>query len=308
MFIADSLYYGKPTLTPFNFLRTNLSSVSLFYGINPWHYYVSQAIPILLTTALPFTLHGIWTTVTSKSPRNTPLKTILITIIWTVGVYSLAGHKEWRFLHPILPLLYIFAAKSIVDSSFPQQDIERDPKSAASPPVSRAKIRPQTLTAIHRQFHLPNISKKYLYLVLATVPISLYIILFYCNAPISVLSYIRSIPQKELNKTTIGVLMPCHSLPGDAYVHRETLAHGRMWALGCEPPLESVLRVYVNQWKLMPISCLGTKTCQPLRTKRTCSSNHPTITFRHIFRSMSIQTSHYRLFPHPCLGFPRHLQ
>jgi phosphatidylinositol glycan class B len=307
MFIADSLYYGKPTLTPFNFLRTNLSSVSLFYGKNPWHYYVSQAIPVLLTTALPFTLHGIWITITSKSPRNIPLRTLLITIIWTVGVYSLAGHKEWRFLHPILPLLYIFAAKSIVDSSFSQQHAKRDLKSAADPRASRAKIRPQTLTAIHRQFHLSHISKKYLYLLLATVPISLYIILFYCSAPISVLSYIRSIAQKELDKTTIGVLMPCHSLPGDAYVHREKLAHGRMWALGCEPPLESVLRVYVNQWKLIPTSCLGTKTCRPLWTKRMYSSNRPSITCRHISRSMSIQTFLYRLFPRPCLGFLRHL-
>ena len=59
LFTPDSLYYGKPTLTPLNFLLTNLSSISLFYGSNPWHFYVTQALPILCTTALPFVLHGV---------------------------------------------------------------------------------------------------------------------------------------------------------------------------------------------------------------------------------------------------------
>ncbi|KAK1234961.1 glycosylphosphatidylinositol anchor biosynthesis [Marasmius sp. AFHP31] len=60
IFVLDTLYYGQATLTPFNFLKTNLSSVSLFYGSNPWHFYISQAIPILCTTAIPFVLHGGW--------------------------------------------------------------------------------------------------------------------------------------------------------------------------------------------------------------------------------------------------------
>ncbi|KAF9484713.1 glycosyltransferase family 22 protein [Pholiota conissans] len=230
MLAIDSLYYNKLTLIPLNFLKTNLSSVSLFYGTNPWHYYISQAIPILLTTALPFTLHGIWATITSKSPRNTPLKTMLATIIWTVAIYSLAGHKEWRFLHPTLPLLYIFATKSIVDSF-------------------RLKL--------PRKQNLP---KKYLGFLLATAPVSAYVILFYCSAPISVMSYIRSIPKGQLNQTTIGVLMPCHSIPGHAYIHRELLAHGRMWALGCEPPLEhqdlSTYKDQTNVFYASPVSYL----------------------------------------------------
>jgi len=42
LLLVDSLYYGKLTFTPLNFLRVNLSSVSLFYGANPWHYYVTD--------------------------------------------------------------------------------------------------------------------------------------------------------------------------------------------------------------------------------------------------------------------------
>src|ERR1700728_2688040 len=111
--MIDSWYYQKLTFTPFNFLLTNLSSVSQFYGTNPWHYHLTQSIPILCTTALPFVLHGMWTT-SPFGPRS--LRTMFVSVAWTVGVYSVAGHKEWRFIHPILPLLHVFAARSLVDS------------------------------------------------------------------------------------------------------------------------------------------------------------------------------------------------
>ncbi|KAF8965276.1 glycosyltransferase family 22 protein [Flammula alnicola] len=249
MFILDSLYYGKSTFTPLNFLRTNLSSVSLFYGESPWHYYISQAIPILCTTALPFTLHGIWSTTVSKTTHNTPLRTILATVSWVVCVYSFAGHKEWRFLHPILPLLHIFAAKSLVDLSFrPLRPYKRGTSSNSRGTTPRAKSNSRAPSAIHRRFDLPDIPTRYLGLLLATLPISLYIILFYCSGPISVLSYLRSIPKNELSNSTIGILMPCHSVPGYAYLHREQLTHGGIWALGCEPPLENQdLSTYMDQ-------------------------------------------------------------
>lgn len=232
--LMDSLYFGRLTITPLNFLRANLSSVSLFYGANPWHYYITQAIPILLTTALPFTLHGIWISMRTKSAReNNSLKIMLVTVLWTVSVYSFAGHKEWRFLHPILPILHIFATKSLVDLvSGPSRPEKRPTKQK-----SRPKPKPQALTFIHRYFKLPNVAKRHLTLLLATLPVSIYLVLFYCSAPISVLSFLRAIPRNELNSTTIGMLMPCHSTPGQAFLHREELANGRMWALGCEPPL-----------------------------------------------------------------------
>ncbi|KAF9053067.1 glycosyltransferase family 22 protein [Panaeolus papilionaceus] len=208
--LLDSIYYKKIVITPLNFLKTNLSSVSIFYGSNVWHYYLSQALPILLTTALPFTLHGIWRTMNSKSARNVPETTMLHLITWTIAIYSLAGHKEWRFIHPLLPLLHVFAAKSLVDI-IPAQRLS-----------------------------LPDIPAKHIYLLLATLPISLYIVLFYCNGPISLISFIHSIP--ETGNSTVGIIMPCHSLPWQAYIHRPDLNNNNgMWSLGCEPPLQYVI-------------------------------------------------------------------
>ncbi|KAG7092731.1 hypothetical protein E1B28_009060 [Marasmius oreades] len=215
-FVLDTLYYGRATLTPFNFLRTNLSAVSLFYGSNPWHFYLSQALPILCTTALPFVTHGIWLGVTS--PHSNHLKVLIGLSCWTIGIYSLAGHKEWRFIHPLLPIFHICAAKSLVDCSPKTKDGEKLP--------------------------LP---RRVLGFLLINVPVSAYIILLYCSGPISVMTYVRSLPV-EVTRSGVGFLMPCHSTPGHAYLHRPQLAQGELWALGCEPPLQNQdLATYTDQ-------------------------------------------------------------
>ncbi|PFH54143.1 glycosyltransferase family 22 protein [Amanita thiersii Skay4041] len=217
--ILDSLYYQKLTITPLNFFLTNMSSVSLFYGSSPWHFYVTQALPILCTTAFPFTLHGIWTSMHSQ--RAIALHSITETIFWTVGIYSLAGHKEWRFLHPLLPLFHLLAARSLGDLSTP---------STSKPRKEKRKQKVETWLNI-------PIKKHYLVFLSLTTPLSLYVILFYCSGPISAMSYFRSLSRDEITNVTVGSLMPCHSIPGQAYLHRKELANSRMWALGCEPPL-----------------------------------------------------------------------
>lgn len=241
LFLLDSVYYNKPTFTPVNFLRTNLSSVSLFYGADPWHYYITQAIPILCTTGLPFVLHGIWTTLTA--PRhNTPSRTMLATILWSIAIYSLGGHKEWRFLHPILPLFHVFAAQSLINICSSNY---RGRKVGEKSTYSRASdLRISKRRATLARFDLPDIPAVYLCLIFLTLPASLYVVLFYCDAPVSVLSYFRALPSKELANSTVGFLMPCHSTPGFAYLHRKELTDGGSWALGCEPPLQSVIVIF----------------------------------------------------------------
>ncbi|KAF8920996.1 glycosyltransferase family 22 protein [Mucidula mucida] len=204
----DYLYYGQITFAPVNFFIINLSGVSLFYGGNPWHYYLTQALPILCTTSLPFVLYGMWTQVNGIDPAK---RTLCRVIIWTIAIYSSMGHKEWRFIHPVLPLMHVLGAKVLVDLS------DKSPKQKIS--------------------SLP-IRRDYFSMLLIPIPIALYVTLLYCSAPVAVLSYIRSIPSDELKGGSVGFLMPCHSTPGHAYIHRSELASGGMWALGCEPPLE----------------------------------------------------------------------
>ncbi|KAJ3933447.1 MAG: hypothetical protein NXY57DRAFT_1066606, partial [Lentinula lateritia] len=74
---------------------------------------------------------------------------------------------------------------------------------------------------------------------LVTLPISAWIVFVHCSGPLSVISYIRNIPENELRGGVVGFLMPCHSTPGHAYLHQPQFANGGLWALGCEPPLNN---------------------------------------------------------------------
>ncbi|KAF9246445.1 glycosyltransferase family 22 protein [Melanogaster broomeanus] len=193
VFAIDTWFYGRPTLTLFNFLRVNASPVSVFYGSSPWHYYLSQALPILCTTTLPFLLHGFWLVFREDRAK---LRIMAGCVGWTVFVYSFVGHKEWRFLQPLLPMMHIIASRSIAQLL----DIRNGPFLSLS------------------------------------IPASVYVTFFHCTGQIKVMSFLRGTPAD--NSTTIGFLMPCHSTPWQAYLHRPDLAEpGKMWALGCEPPL-----------------------------------------------------------------------
>jgi phosphatidylinositol glycan class B len=210
----DTWYYrdltSTLTFTALNFLRTNLSSISLFYGGMPWHYYLTQACPILLTTCLPFFLHGVSLNFRSPTTRgdssSAELSTLMGLTIWTTAVYSLAGHKEWRFLHPLLPIMHLFCTKSLLHLN------------------------------TRRTTNLICIPPRSLVLVLLQIPAMIYVAFFHGRAQIAVMDYLRSIPPADL--TSVGFLMPCHSTPWQAYLHRANLVEtGRMWALSCEPPL-----------------------------------------------------------------------
>jgi GPI mannosyltransferase 3 len=238
--IVDSLYYGQATFTPLNFLRTNLSSVSLFYGTNPWHYYLSQGLPVLCTTTLPFVVHGLWLLFQQRSLPSKPKKEgpkpaagMVLTglIVWTVGIYSVAGHKEWRFLHPLLPLLHICAAKSVVDLHSTARSLN-----TASP--NKSVLGSEDAT--HPRLLSPTLLL-IMHLTLFLFP-AVYLVLFHGRAQIAVMYYLRSLPTTDsldpAALRSLGFLMPCHSVPWQAYLHREDLKDpGQMWAIGCEPPL-----------------------------------------------------------------------
>lgn len=194
----------------------NLSSISLFYGSSPWHYYLSQGLVILATIVLPFSIHGMLLSVGPGGNRAS--KALIGLVWWTVTIYSLAGHKEWRFLHPLLPILHLFAARSIVDTYHrglaKQVEAKKLPAKLSKLPISRA----------------------HLLLLLLNLPPLTYLMFYHGRAQIDVMHYLRSLPKDEVH--AIGFLTPCHSTPWQAYLHKLSWSDDRkFWALGCEPPL-----------------------------------------------------------------------
>jgi len=245
--VSDRLYYGVWTVPPLRFLYFNIAqSLAVFYGKNRADYYFTEGLPLLLTTALPFALAGLWQSLRDaqtglsiahvKSSPSSPssaesqgsttqhhiLTRLAYTSIFMTVVLSLITHKEVRFLYPILPFLHIIAAKPL--STF------------LAPPIS-----------LHR---------KIIILALLTVNMLLagYASQVHQRGVIDVLHYLRhqhetrnglsnlnlSHPTSNpstlspINNTTVAFLMPCHSTPWRSHlIYPEITA----WALTCHPPL-----------------------------------------------------------------------
>ncbi|KAH8171964.1 alg9-like mannosyltransferase family protein [Sarocladium implicatum] len=240
--VADRWFFGFWTFPPWRWLNFNVSkSLAVFYGRNPWHYYLFQGIPLLCTTSLPFVLQALWR---PKSPDNdiSGYKTLALrTLSWAVYTtcitLSLISHKEVRFIYPLLPALNVLAAPYV--ASF-----------FTVPNHPRAKTRPST--SIRRK---PSL--------FAALGVNLllagYLSIFHQPAPLSVLHFLRNDfarihqPEGTIESTSAsssplgGVLgedeelfalflMPCHSTPWRSHLLYPNL-HAR--ALTCEPPLHT---------------------------------------------------------------------
>jgi GPI mannosyltransferase 3 len=103
--VLDTAYFGRPTFPPYNFLKFNfLEELSIFYGSMPWHYYLSQGLPMILTTFLPFALHGL---------SGHVISIYSLVIGGVILAFSMIKHKEARFISPLSPLCLLFAGYSI---------------------------------------------------------------------------------------------------------------------------------------------------------------------------------------------------
>ncbi|PBP19118.1 Alg9-like mannosyltransferase [Diplocarpon rosae] len=227
-FVSDYLYYGEWTFPPYQFLHFNISqNLAVFYGRNDWHYYLSQGLPLLLTTYLPFTLVALYQASLRSSSDIRFLFTT--TILLTLGSLSLISHKEVRFIYPLLPLFHILTAPTI--SAFFRAAPSTSAIAIDHPPLTRHK----SLLAI---------------LLALNILIAGYTTRVHQSGVLSVLQFLRSeyellaldargrplssLNSSEPTETFVAFLMPCHSTPW-----RSQLIHSNLhaWALTCSPPL-----------------------------------------------------------------------
>ncbi|KAF5027875.1 hypothetical protein F66182_16 [Fusarium sp. NRRL 66182] len=234
---SDRLYFGFWTFPAYNFLNFNLSkSLAVFYGRNPWHYYLLQGLPLICTTSLPFALPALYKPsafAASPTQANT-LKTLAYTVFTTIGALSLISHKEVRFIYPLLPALSILAAPYTA-TFFTSQ-----PTPTTNNPRPRPQIRnsPYILAALCINISLAG-----------------YLSFFHQPAPLNVLAYLRheyerihpdsvqlaqtshfsEAPEKDEELFAL-FLMPCHSTPWRSHLVYPGL---QAYALTCEPPLHT---------------------------------------------------------------------
>jgi phosphatidylinositol glycan class B len=229
--LLDRWYYGLWTFPPLRFLHFNITkSLAVFYGTNRPDYYLTEGLPLLLMTALPFAAIALYRGAVSsfrgnKSlPQNPLVDSVRCTLTWmTVFVLSSLSsisHKEARFLYPLLSPLLVLAGLPL------------------------AKF-------------LRNLSAwKYvvlLALLFFNIVASIYTTQAHQRGVIDVVDFLRSQHEQSMQakdsvtRTTVAFLMPCHSTPWRSHlIYPEIDA----WALACEPPLNVPLNLrssYVDE-------------------------------------------------------------
>jgi phosphatidylinositol glycan class B len=235
--VSDRLYFGFWTFPPYKWLYFNISqSLAVFYGHMPWHYYLSQGVPLLTTTFLPFTLVGLYKATSSTNvsgPQSNTLRTLAFATLTMITTLSLISHKEVRFIYPLLPILHILAAPYFTTFF-------------SEPPTPT----PTSSTILRHKRTLA-------WLLSLNLLLAGYLSLFHQPAPLSVLSFLRTdferlhpdaldltIPTTNQTKTRDPkqkelfalFLTPCHSTPWRSHLVYPSL---RARALTCEPPLHT---------------------------------------------------------------------
>jgi phosphatidylinositol glycan class B len=213
--ICDRFYYGVWTFPPLRFVHFNIAqSLAIFYGSNRLDYYLTEGVPLLMMTMVPFTIVGLYHGIASSFRKplksaQTPLKDVVLSVLtWTsvfmVASLSLISHKEARFLYPLLPSLHLFVAS-------PLAHFARRLKSWGSILV--------------------------LALFSINIAIAMYTSRVHQRGVVDVMNFLRleHDSKTHLGNTTVAFLMPCHSTPWRSHLIYSSID---AWALTCEPPID----------------------------------------------------------------------
>uniref|UniRef100_A0A8C4VA03 Mannosyltransferase n=1 Tax=Falco tinnunculus TaxID=100819 RepID=A0A8C4VA03_FALTI len=178
-------------LVQLNFVKFNvLQNLGTFYGSHPWHWYFTQGLPVILGTHLPFFIHGC-----VLAPKR--YRIFLLAVIWTVLVYSMLSHKEFRFIYPVLPFCMVFCGYSL-------KHLKSWKKSAAS------------------------------FLLLSNLLPALYTGLIHQRGSLDVMSHVQQLCNNSYqSQAFVFFMMPCHSTPFYSHVHCPL----KMRFLQCPPDL-----------------------------------------------------------------------
>ena len=199
---------------------TNVANnISIFYGANPWHFYLSQALPFDTLALMPFVAHGCFLSRLPSTPAAA--KVIRNAALFTTVCFSLISHKEFRFVMPLLPIMHVFAALSLVRGASDKDFTYK------------------------RWSVLPSIRRSHALFVLGiNIPAAVLFMMVHMRGQVSVSTYLHR-ARNELHDTTVGFLMPCHSTPWASHIHHpgathragQDIAASQLWAITCEPPL-----------------------------------------------------------------------
>ncbi len=203
---VDSYLYGAITIVPWNFFIHNVvHDIASFYGIHPWHWYLTCGLPVVLGGyGFPAFLGGLckWLARRDIDGATTPW-VFAVSMVAVMATFSLVPHKEFRFLLPVLPLCWCFAAdflQSLVAASALCQWVS--PRALATSAT------------------------------LIFLPVTLYLSLVHQTGGVAAVEWLAA---SAPHGASVLFLMPSHSTPFRSHLHgREDLS---MRFLTGDPPL-----------------------------------------------------------------------
>lgn len=196
------------------------------YGTHPFLWYVYAGIPAICGIMLPFFL---WEIATIKSGSRLDLLGIIAPYI---VLHSFSGHKEFRFLLPVLPLICILVGHAL--HRFVSVIENGTIGNAANMAVLIKHCTPTKLV--------------FLALILLNYPHLIYLSIIHQRGPSAVNEYLSATIKKEAltlqneNKArreySIHYLTGCHSTPSYSHLHIPNV-HVKAWHLDCSPDCRS---------------------------------------------------------------------
>ena len=203
--IIDMYFYKKVTFPIFRFLKFNFTTpLSKFYGVAPWHFHLFQSLPIILGASIPVFIIGLFFQLSRKSfPKVylNPFFQVKLTILLNLVVYSWLPHKEFRFIFALQPLFILLSSFGLLK-----------------------------LNAEYGK-RLACLKSLLWFIPFASVFFALLLDTFHESGSIEVMKFLHEEPEID----SLGFIMPCHSTPGQSYLHRNDISD--LWSVTCNPPL-----------------------------------------------------------------------
>ncbi|CAM6093376.1 unnamed protein product [Calypogeia fissa] len=243
--LLDRWMYGHWTIVPLNFLKFNfLSPGGDFYGTHAWHWYFSQGFPVMVFTFLPLSVLGV------RWAKNRLFEGL---ICWVLVVYSLLGHKEFRFVLPILPWTMMFAgyALNILEQSqhrSTEDDVDKIKASPHLPETNDSKNGGNTISNATNWFRWIIVG-----LLATNVSTALYTSLIHQRGGERVMEYLAE-EAYQSRVDSVLFLMPCHSTPFYSSLHKDV----PMRFLDCSPSDEAGYVDEADRFKANPKGFLHT--------------------------------------------------
>lgn len=232
----DTFYYGRLVSPLVSFVQFNfLTSGAAHYGSHPWHWYLSNGLPMLLGPYLVPLLFSIGKATTFHNPLS-----------WLVAVnvffFSLIGHKEARFLMPLIPVLNIFIASTISH----WWNAGSRSTTASSQAHNHKNDHQQQQSTLRHASQKPHSTEKaesaginnrlksafVLLLIISSLGMAFYTCHVHQRGTLDLTAWLR----EHEKVTDLLLLMPCHHTPGLAYIHRPNF---HLEYLDCSPGLPS---------------------------------------------------------------------